>query len=91
MGCFEVHFEKARGGIRGDGTKPFEARLVTRADGCQRWTMRALENSTADKVAALLNKGVPQNDIGGLLKITKGAVSKAKKKAALLGLINLDS
>ena len=90
MGCFEVHFEKARG-ISGDATKPFEARLVTRKDGRQKWTMRTLENSTADKVAMLLNDGVPQKDIAELLNITKGAVSKAKAKAAQLGLLNVDS
>jgi putative DNA primase/helicase len=89
-GCFEVHFDKARG-ISGEGTKPVEARLVTRADGRQVWTMRALENSTADKVAALLNDGLKQNDIADLLKITKGAVSKAKNKAFHLGLLNVDS
>jgi hypothetical protein len=59
--------------------------------GRQRWTMRTLENSTAEKVAALLNDGIPQNEIAGLLKITKGAVSKSKKKAVKLDLLNVDS
>lgn len=46
-----------------------------------------LEQSTAEKVAALLNDGIPQQEIAEMLKITKGAVSKAKKRAQELGLL----
>lgn len=84
--CFEVHFEKARG-IYGDETKPFEATLTTGPDGRQTWVMKNLEESTAEKVARLLNDGVAQGEIAEMLGITKGAVSKAKKRAADMGLI----
>ena len=84
--CFEVHFEKARG-LYGDDTKPFEARLISTPDGLQTWTMKPLEESTAEKVAKLLNEGVPQHEIPDLLKLSKGAVSKAKQKAAGMGLL----
>jgi putative DNA primase/helicase len=84
--CFEVHFEKARG-LFGDETKPFEARLMTAPDGLQSWTMKPLEESTAEKVAKLLNDGIPQHEIAELLKMTKGCISKAKKKATQLGLL----
>lgn len=82
---FEVHFEKARG-IYGEDTKPFEAQLITTPEGLQTWAIKPLEESTVEKVAALLNEGIPQHEIPELLGITKGAVSKAKKKAAALGL-----
>jgi len=84
--CFEVHFEKARG-LFGDDTKPFEARLMTAADDTQTWAMQPLENSTAEKVAALLNEGIPQSEIPELLHMTRGAISKAKKKAAEMGIL----
>lgn len=84
--CFEVHFEKSRG-ILGDDVKPFEAQLTTTPDALQAWAIRPVEDSTAEKVAKLLNEGIPQNEIAELLGITKGAVSKAKKKAMGNGLI----
>jgi len=84
--CFEVHFEKARG-IYGDDTKPFEAALTTGPDGRQTWTVKALEQSTAEKVARLLADGVVQGEIAEMLGMTKGAVSKAKKRAESMGLL----
>ena len=84
--CFEVHFEKARG-LYGDDTKPFEARLVTSPNGSQAWAIKALDDSNAEKVAKLLNEGVPQSEIAELLGIAKGTVSKAKKTATELGLL----
>ncbi|MCJ7601683.1 MAG: AAA family ATPase, partial [Desulfobulbaceae bacterium] len=64
--CFEVHFEKSRG-IYGDDIKPFEAQLIPMPDGLQKWTMKTVEQSTAEKVAAYLNEGVPQQEIAELL------------------------
>lgn len=84
--CFEVNFEKARG-VYGDETKPFEARLITLPDGFQSWSLKPLEDSTAEKVAKLLNEGVPQSEIAELLGVCKGTVSKAKTKAVAMGLI----
>ena len=86
--CFEVHFEKARG-IFGDDTKPFEAQLVTSPDEHQEWLTKPLDQSTAEKVAALLNEGISQIEIAELLGVTKGAVSKARKRAADSGLLKV--
>lgn len=83
---FVIHFEKARG-IYGDDVKPFEAALITSPDGKQQWIIKDLEESLTEKVAKLLNEGVPQYEIVEELKISKGTVSKHKKKAAGLGLL----
>lgn len=83
--CFEVHFEKARG-IYGDDTKSFEARLTTSNDR-QEWEMKDCELSLTEKVADLLNDGVPQAEIPELLNVTRGAVSKCKSKAQGKGLL----
>jgi hypothetical protein len=86
--CFEIHFEKARA-ICGDETKPFEAQLTVHLDGTQSWDLKALEQSTAEKVAALMNDGVPQHEIPEMLGMTKGGVSKAKKRAQESGLLKV--
>jgi len=87
---FEIHFEKARG-IYGAETRPFEAQLTTTPDGHQRWVIKQLEESTTEKVANLLNEGVPQREIAEMLGITKGTVSKAKRHADEQGLLNSQS
>lgn len=83
---FEVHFEKARG-IFGDDTKPFEVQLNINPSGLQEWTIKNLDKSTAEKVAALLDEGLSQTEVAEMLKLTRGAVSKARKKAGELGLL----
>ena len=48
-----------------------------------------LEQSTSEKVAALLNEGIQQSEIPEMLGITKGAVSKAKKRAKNEGFLKV--
>ena len=83
---FEVHFEKARG-IYGDDVKPFETMLVTNPDGIQEWTMKDLEESLTQRIASLLNEGIPQHEIAEMLGVAKGTVSKHKNRAKSQGLI----
>jgi putative DNA primase/helicase len=83
---FEVHFEKARG-LTGNDVAPFLATLTTDFDGKRVWVRECLEKSTAEKVADMLNDGYSQTEIGDILKITKGAVTKAKQKAVGMGLL----
>jgi putative DNA primase/helicase len=84
---FEVHFEKARG-IFGEDARPFEAQLAkSPISGLQKWTIKSLDKATYEKVAAMLNEGFTPADIAETLKISKSAVSHAKKKAVGLGLM----
>lgn len=85
--CFELYFEKARG-FFGEDARPFEAKLITMPDNSQEWTFKSLEESTEEKVANLLNEGVPQHEIAEMLGLNKSTVSRAKKKAIEKGLIN---
>lgn len=87
---FEVYFEKSRG-VHGDPVKPFEAKLEAAPDGTLLWTMKDLEESLTEKVAELLNDGIPQNEIPEMLGVTKGTVSKHKQKAQTLGLLRCAS
>jgi hypothetical protein len=84
---FEVHFEKSRG-IYGDSVKPIEAQLTTDHEGRQTWKIKTLEQSLTERVADLLNDGIPQNEIAELLGVAKGTVSKHKNKAQALGLLS---
>ncbi|MBW2470953.1 MAG: hypothetical protein JRE18_02630 [Deltaproteobacteria bacterium] len=59
-------------------------------NGRQEWTVLNLERSTAERLAALLTDGIPQKEIPEMFGLTKGAVSKAKKKAKALGLIMIE-
>lgn len=81
---FEVHFEKARG-LYGEDVQPFEASLSTDEHGARVWTTRSVEDCTLDRVAALLNDGLTQNEIAAELDLHKSSVSRAARKARELG------
>lgn len=87
--CVEIHFEKSRG-IYGDDVKAFEVSLATDTEGKPLWTMKDIEDSLTEKVARHLNDGIPQKEIGDMLGIAKGTVSKHKKKAQELGLLKYE-
>lgn len=82
----EIHFEKARR-IYGAEVKPFEAKPTTASDGREKWEMKDIEECLTQRIADLLNDGIPQSEISELLGVAKGTVSKHKKKAQELGLI----
>lgn len=75
---FEVHFEKARG-IHGSDVAPFEARLATDSEGKHTWTTRTVEDSTRERVAALIEDGLTQQDIAAELGLAKSTVSHHAK------------
>lgn len=81
----EVHFEKNRG-IYGDDVKPFEVKL-TADDSHLDWQIKDLEESLTERVAGLLNEGIPQNELAEMLQVSKGTVSKHKKRAQDQGLL----
>ena len=83
---FEVHWEKARG-LFGDDAREFEAQLVTTPTGLQEWGTQGIDNSRAQEVAKLLAEGLTVTEIAGELGINKSNVSRAKKKAAEMGLV----
>jgi len=87
---FEVHYEKLRG-VYGEDAKPFEARLINGQDGAQSWVTKDLEQSLTERVADLLNDGIPQHEIPEMLGVSKGTVSKHKKKAQGQGLLKESS
>lgn len=83
---FEVHFEKARG-LHGEDVQPFEARLCADEHGARVWSTRTVEDTTVERVAALLNEGLTQNEIAAELELHKSNVSRAARRAREQGLI----
>ncbi|GAB6193133.1 AAA family ATPase [Desulfocastanea catecholica] len=85
---FEIHFEKARG-IYGDDVKSLEATLTTDEHGKMTWLTRTVEAGTFDRVVALLNEGMKQNEIAIELGLHKSNVSRHAKKAKNEGLVTV--
>jgi hypothetical protein len=77
---FEVHVEKGRQ-LHGKDAEPFEAKLASGANGLLQWTARSLEQSTQQRVAALLAEGLSQQEIAEQLKLNKSTVSRYSKRA----------
>jgi hypothetical protein len=84
---FEVHFEKYRG-LVGDEVKPFEATLHIGANQNMSWVTRSIEETTFEKVMALIGEGVRQSDIAEELGINKSNVSRYVKRARESVLLN---
>jgi hypothetical protein len=83
---FVVKYEKARD-LYGDAAKPFVAHLI--GDGAQAsWQVKAMEESTFDRVCVLTNEGYTQSEIVEKLGINKSNVSRHLKHAREEGLIH---
>ncbi|MCF8081808.1 MAG: AAA family ATPase [Deltaproteobacteria bacterium] len=76
---FTVTFTKSRGAY-GEDVKPFEASLSLGTP--ESWTWRPIEDSTYDRMLALARDGIDTvSDMADELKVSKGLVSRLKKKA----------
>ena len=83
---FEIHFDKARG-LCGEDARPVEARMETR-DGKAFWTTKDMDERLTERVAECLNSGQSSREAAQELGVTKSTISRHKKKAAGLGLLD---
>lgn len=83
---FELHFEKARG-LHGDVVEPIEAWVETDYIGVQRWRWQTLEQSTFDKVVALLRRELKPLEVARETGISKSQVYRVRDKAKAMGLL----
>lgn len=81
---FELHFEKARG-LHGNAVEPIEAWIDTDIAGAQRWKWQPLEQSTFDKVVALLRRGLKPLEIAREAGLSKSQIYRIREKAASAG------
>ena len=88
---FEIVFEKSRG-VHGDDVASIEARLGTDQDGQPAWTWSAVEENNETRLLNLVRDGIEsQTEAAEELGISKGQVSKLKKKLVDKGLLKKQS
>ena len=84
---FTVRFTKSRG-AHGDDVAAFDVALETAQDGAPMWTWKPLEESNAERLLALVRDGISSvTDAAEELGLTKGAVSKLKKRLVGQGML----
>lgn len=85
---FRVDFTKARG-VFGETVKPFTAKLLKGPDGFFSWELKDVEESTDDRLMKLITEtgGISVTDAADELGLSKGAISKAKKRLLEKGLL----
>ena len=82
---FVVNFTKNRG-VFGDVVAPFEAQLSTDSEGLPTWTWRSVELSNEERLLSLVRDGIESvTEAAEELGLTKGAVSKIKKRLTTAG------
>ena len=81
----EVHFEKLRNRVEGDGAAPFEARL-TDAGGSVSWTAHALRPPILKQAVELYGRGMSVRQVAASLRISKSEAGRLRLRAADAGL-----
>jgi putative DNA primase/helicase len=76
---FELHIEKGRA-LFGNDAAPFEAQLVTDAEGVPAWSTRDLEVNRAKQIADLAALGMKAGEIAQELGVSKATVYRKLQK-----------
>ncbi len=87
---FEVHFEKLRNRVEGDGSLPFEAKLecfVTDQDEGVRWSSRERCPPVLKQVAELFHDGLTVREVAAALKMSKTEAGRLRLRALGEGLL----
>jgi putative DNA primase/helicase len=83
---FEVHFEKLRNRVDGNGAVPFEARIET-ADGGIRWLSADLMPPRLKQAAVLFSDGHTVRKVAALLGISSSEAGRLRLRAVDAGLL----
>jgi putative DNA primase/helicase len=87
---FEVHFEKLRNRVEGDGAAPFEARLetvVTDAGEGVRWSSHGLRPPIFKRAVELFREGRSVRGVAAALRISKSESGRLRLRASDAGMI----
>jgi hypothetical protein len=87
---FEVHFEKLRNRVEGDGAAPFEAKLesfVTDQGEGVRWSSRERSPPVLKQVAELFQDGLTVREVAAALKMSKTEAGRLRLRAMGEGLL----
>ena len=87
---FEVHFEKLRNWVDGDGAMPFEAKLESfgadQGEGV-RWSSRERSPPVLKQVAELFQDGLTVREVAAALKMSKTEAGRLRLRALGEGLL----
>jgi putative DNA primase/helicase len=87
---FEIHFEKLRNRVNGDGAVPFEAQLdscVREAGDGIRWSARDLRPPILKQAVELYQAGMTVREVAAALHISKTEAGRLRLRATDQGLI----
>jgi putative DNA primase/helicase len=91
---FEIHFEKLRNRVDGEGAAPFEARVEpsTDSNGRQgiRWTSREIMPSIVKRAADLFADGLTVREVAASLRISKSEAGRLRIRAYNGGLLTTE-
>jgi putative DNA primase/helicase len=83
---FEIHFEKLRNRVEGDGAVPFEARVENVGDGI-RWSSCILKPPLLMQAAELFAEGMTVREVASTLRISKSEAGRLRLRALTDGLL----
>jgi putative DNA primase/helicase len=85
---FEVHFEKLRNRVDGDGAIPFEASIA--ADGQEgiRWSSRDLTPPILKRASELFSDGLTVREVAAILRVSKSEAGRLRLRALANGLLS---
>lgn len=87
---FEVHFEKLRNRVEGDGAVPFEARIesvVAAAGEGVSWTAHALQPPIFKQAAELYGQGLSVRQVAAALRVSKSEAGRLRLRATDQGFL----
>jgi putative DNA primase/helicase len=84
---FEIHFEKLRNRVEGDGSIPFEARVENIGDGI-RWLSSDLKPPLLMHAAELFAEGMTVREVASVLRISKSEAGRLRLRALAEGLLS---
>jgi putative DNA primase/helicase len=82
---FEIHFEKLRNRVEGDGAVPFEASVENVGDGI-RWSSSDLKPPLLTQAADLFAEGMTVREVAATLRISKSEAGRLRIRAVTDGM-----
>jgi putative DNA primase/helicase len=77
---FEIHFEKLRNRVEGEGSVPFEAHIENIGDGI-RWSSAELKPPLLMQAAELFVDGMTVREVASALRISKSEAGRLRQRA----------
>jgi putative DNA primase/helicase len=84
---FEIHFEKLRNRVDGDGAIPFEASVTANGQEGIHWSSRDLTPAILKRATELFADGLTVREVAATLRISKSEAGRLRLRALEEGLL----